>query len=151
MLKGSGRYFYLFYLLSWCTSEEIGCNHSFSWGAERYKRLLPRIPAASYQTPLTGLWAVSVGCTVLLWRSWWGLTTAGCDPDELSYFRMENICLPESRTCSTGSSWRKRMMLEDVWRLGAGQVQDPAEQGLKESSNAPCISGPEWEHWTLSK
>lgn len=144
-------FFHLFYLLSRCRSEEIGRSHSFSWGAQRYKRLLPRTPPASHQTPLTGLQPVSPGCTVLLWRSWWGLTTAGCDPGELSHCRMENICLPESRTCSAGSSWRKRMMLEDVWRLGTCQVQDPAEQGWKESSRAPCIPGPEWRHWMLSK
>lgn len=98
---------------------------------------------------------MSIDCTVLLWRSWWGLTTTGCDPDGLNYFRMEKICLLGSRTLcfpfSGGSSWRKGMMLEVVWRLGTCQIQDPVEQGLKESSSAPCIPGPKWRHWMLSK
>lgn len=148
MLKGSGIYFLIYF--PDVVQKKLVATTAFP-GEHRGTRGCPQEFLLHH---IKSHWQ-TVACVYRLhnpvWRSWWGLTMAGCDPDELSYFRMKNICLPESRTCSAGSSWKKRMMLQDVWRLGICQVQDPAEQGLKESSSALCIPGPKWRHQMLSK
>ena len=58
---------------------------------------------------------------------------AGYDPEELNYVRVEEHMLAGRQNLQCREFLKEKMMLGDVWRLGACQVQDPAEQGLKET------------------